>query len=64
MIYSLKNGKTLTDAKGEITYAVAFVVWFAEEAVRNHGDVIPSSYGYSTVFTYEEPVGVCGIITP
>ncbi|KAJ5920148.1 hypothetical protein N7516_011006 [Penicillium verrucosum] len=64
LILSLENGKTLAEAKGEVTYAATFVAWFAEEAVRNYGDVIPSSYANSTVLTYKEPVGVCGIITP
>ena len=64
IILSLENGKTLAEAKGEVAYAATFVAWFAEEAVRNYGDVIPSSYANSTVLTYKEPVGVCGIITP
>lgn len=63
-ILSLENGKTITEARGEITYAASFVSWFAEEAVRSYGDVIPSSYHNATVLTLKEPVGVCGIITP
>ncbi|KAF9889732.1 hypothetical protein FE257_007038 [Aspergillus nanangensis] len=63
-IVSLENGKTLAEAKGEVTYAASFVSWFAEEAVRSYGDVIPSSYHNTTVLTMKEPVGVCGIITP
>ncbi|KAJ5360464.1 Aldehyde dehydrogenase N-terminal [Penicillium concentricum] len=63
-ILSLENGKTLAEAKGEVTYAASFVSWFAEEAVRSYGDVIPSSYQNTTALTFKEPVGVCGIITP
>ncbi|KAJ5958498.1 Aldehyde dehydrogenase N-terminal [Penicillium vulpinum] len=63
-ILSLENGKTLAEAKGEVTYAASFVAWFAEEAVRSYGDVIPSSYQNTTALTFREPVGVCGIITP
>ncbi|OQD85580.1 hypothetical protein PENSOL_c097G09152 [Penicillium solitum] len=63
-ILSLENGKTLLEAKGEINYAASFVSWFAEEAPRAYGDVIPSSYSNTEVFTFKEPVGVCGIITP
>ncbi|KAE8345040.1 hypothetical protein BDV24DRAFT_159874 [Aspergillus arachidicola] len=63
-ILSLENGKTFTEAKGEVVYAASFVSWFAEEAVRSYGDVIPSSYAKTTVLTFKEPVGVCGIITP
>ncbi|KAJ5753595.1 Aldehyde dehydrogenase N-terminal [Penicillium nucicola] len=63
-ILSLENGKTLAEAKGEVIYAASFVAWFAEEAVRSYGDVIPSSYPNANVLTFREPVGVCGIITP
>ncbi|KAJ5165195.1 Aldehyde dehydrogenase N-terminal [Penicillium coprophilum] len=63
-ILSLENGKTLAEAKGEVAYAASFVAWFAEEAVRSYGDVIPSSYQNTTAMTFKEPVGVCGIITP
>jgi succinate-semialdehyde dehydrogenase/glutarate-semialdehyde dehydrogenase len=63
-ILSLENGKTLAEATGEITYATSFVSWFAEEATRAYGSTIPSSYKDTTVLTYREPVGVCGIITP
>ncbi|OQD72716.1 hypothetical protein PENDEC_c019G06031 [Penicillium decumbens] len=48
----------------EINYAASFVSWFAEEAPRAYGDVIPSSYSNTEVFTFKKPVGVCGIITP
>lgn len=64
IILSLENGKAIAEAKGEITYAASFIAWFAEEATRNYGDTIPSSYPNSTVMTFKEPVGVCGIITP
>jgi succinate-semialdehyde dehydrogenase/glutarate-semialdehyde dehydrogenase len=63
-ILSLENGKTFQEAMGEITYAASFISWFAGEAVRSYGDTIPSSYPDTTVLTYKEPVGVCGIITP
>lgn len=64
VILSLENGKTLAEAKGEVEYAASFVSWFAEEATRSYGDVIPSSYTNTTVLTFKEPVGVCGSITP
>lgn len=63
-ILSLENGKTLLEAQGEVRYAASFVAWFAEEATRSYGDVIPSSYRNTTVLTFKEPVGVCAIITP
>lgn len=64
IILSLENGKTLPEAIGEVKYAASFVAWFAEEATRSYGDTIPSSTPNTTVLTYKEPVGVCGIITP
>lgn len=64
IILSLENGKTIAEARGEITYAASFIAWFAEEATRSYGDTVPSSYHNTTVLTFKEPVGVCGIITP
>ncbi|RGP78262.1 succinate-semialdehyde dehydrogenase nadp + [Fusarium longipes] len=64
LILSLENGKTLTEAKGEVLYAASFVAWFAEEATRSYGDTIPSSFHNTVVMTFKEPVGVCGLITP
>lgn len=63
-ILSLENGKTLGEARSELTLAASFASWFAEEATRSYGDTIPSSFKNTTVLTFKEPVGVCGIITP
>jgi delta 1-pyrroline-5-carboxylate dehydrogenase len=40
LILTLENGKTLTEAKGEVTYAASFLEWFAGEAERTHGEVV------------------------
>ena len=64
IILSLENGKTLAEARGEITTAASYASWFAEEATRSYGDTIPSSFKNTTVLTFKEPVGVCAIITP
>ncbi|KAJ5110116.1 hypothetical protein N7532_002761 [Penicillium argentinense] len=63
-ILCLENGKTISEAKGEVLYAASFISWFAEEATRCYGDTIPSSTPNTIVMTLKEPVGVCGIITP
>ncbi|KAK9450191.1 aldehyde dehydrogenase [Limtongia smithiae] len=63
-ILTLENGKTFAEAKGEVSYAASFVSWFAEEAPRSYGDVIPSSTHGNLVMTYKQPIGVCAIITP
>ncbi|KFY49665.1 hypothetical protein V496_09886 [Pseudogymnoascus sp. VKM F-4515 (FW-2607)] len=63
-ILCLENGKTFAEAESEIVYAASFISWFAEEAPRSYGDLIPSSIPNTTVMTMKEPIGVCGIITP
>ncbi|KAF4974861.1 hypothetical protein FZEAL_8290, partial [Fusarium zealandicum] len=63
-ILSLENGKTYSEAQGEVVYAASFISWFAEEATRSYGVTIPSSTPHTTLMTIREPVGVCGIITP
>jgi len=59
-----ENGKPMADSKGEVTYAAGFFEWFAEEAPRTYGDVIPATIPGNRVFTIKEPVGVVGLITP
>ena len=59
-----ENGKPLSDARGEATYASNFFEWFSEEAPRTYGDTIPASVAANRVFTVREPIGVCGLITP
>ncbi|KAF7722250.1 succinate semialdehyde dehydrogenase NADP+ linked [Apophysomyces ossiformis] len=59
-----ENGKTITEARGEIVYGASFFEWFAEEAVRTYGTVIPSHIPNQRFVTIKQPVGVVGIITP
>lgn len=61
---SLENGKTLAEARTEMSLTAAMTSWFAEEATRAYGDTIPSSFKNTKVLTWHEPVGACGIITP
>ncbi|KAG0767448.1 hypothetical protein G6F57_004532 [Rhizopus arrhizus] len=63
-ILTWENGKTLTEAKGEVAYGASFFEWFAEEAVRTYGTVIPSHIPHQRFITIKQPVGVVGIITP
>lgn len=62
-LMSLEQGKPLRESRAEIDYGAAYVEWFAEEARRAYGDVIPSSRGRK-VFVLKEPVGVVAAITP
>jgi succinate-semialdehyde dehydrogenase/glutarate-semialdehyde dehydrogenase len=59
-----EQGKPLAEAHGEIEYAASFIEWFAEEARRVYGDVVPSPWPDRRMFTLREPVGVAALITP
>ena len=59
-----EQGKPLAEAKGEIAYAASFVEWFAEEAKRVYGDVIPSPQVDRRLVAIKQPVGVVACITP
>jgi succinate-semialdehyde dehydrogenase / glutarate-semialdehyde dehydrogenase len=63
-LVSLENGKALTDAKGEVTYAAEFFRWFAEEAVRADGQVTTAPAGANRILVVHQPVGVCVLVTP
>ncbi|MBP0616351.1 NAD-dependent succinate-semialdehyde dehydrogenase [Jiella mangrovi] len=64
LILTLEQGKPLSEARGEIGYGASFVKWFAEEARRIGGGIIPSPTADRRIAVLKEPVGVCGIITP
>lgn len=59
-----EQGKSLTEAKGEIAYAASFIDWFAEEGKRAYGEVIPTHDASKRIVTLRQPVGVVGAITP
>ncbi len=64
LLLTQEQGKSLAEAKGEITYGASFISWFAEEGRRAYGDVIPSHKPGSRLFAIKQPVGVVGAITP
>lgn len=59
-----ENGKTLADARAEVAYGNGFMQFFAEEAARTLGEVIPAPQEGRRIFATREPVGVCAVITP
>ncbi|MHB1186087.1 NAD-dependent succinate-semialdehyde dehydrogenase [Thiobacillus sp.] len=59
-----EQGKPLAEARREIEYAASFIEWFAEEARRVYGDVVPSPWADRRMFTLRQPVGVAALITP
>ncbi|WP_018624852.1 NAD-dependent succinate-semialdehyde dehydrogenase [Kangiella aquimarina] len=63
-LLTTEQGKPLKEAKGEIQYGANYIKWFAEEALRIDGDIIPSPDGQKQIHVIKQPVGVVGIITP
>jgi len=63
-LLTLEQGKPLAEARGEIMMSAAYVQWFAEEARRVYGDIIPSPWADRRILVMREPVGVVGAITP
>jgi len=64
LILTTEQGKPLAEAKGEILYGASFVEWFAEEAKRVYGDVIPSPTNDRRLVVIKQPIGVVAAITP
>ncbi len=63
-LMTAEQGKPLAEARGEIAYAASFIEWFAEEARRVYGEVIPSPLPDRRLVVIKQPVGVCAAITP
>ncbi|MCC7462387.1 MAG: NAD-dependent succinate-semialdehyde dehydrogenase [Gammaproteobacteria bacterium] len=63
-LMTAEQGKPLAEARGEIVYAASFIEWFAEEARRIYGDVIPGHHADKRILVLRQPVGVVGAITP
>ncbi len=64
MLMTLEMGKTLAEARGEVTYGAEFFRWFSEEAVRVHGRYSVAPNGASRLLTMKQPVGPTLMITP
>ncbi|UAW98550.1 NADP-dependent succinate-semialdehyde dehydrogenase [Halopseudomonas nanhaiensis] len=63
-IMTAEQGKPLAEARGEVAYAASFLEWFAEEAKRVYGDVIPGHQPDKRIIVQKEPIGVAAAITP
>jgi len=63
-IVTLEQGKPLAEARGEVAYGSTFIEWFADEARRVYGDVIPSNSSDKRIVVVKQPVGVVAAITP
>jgi len=62
LLLTLEQGKPLAEARGELNYALSFVEWFAEEAKRVYGDVLPHTRSDQRMLAIRQPVGVCAAI--
>jgi len=63
-ILTMEQGKPLAEAKGEIAYGASFIEWFAEEARRLYGDIVPGHQKDKRIFVMKQPIGVVSAITP
>ncbi|MCW5711404.1 NAD-dependent succinate-semialdehyde dehydrogenase [Shinella sp.] len=64
LILSSEQGKPLAEARGEVISNAAYLEWFAEEAKRIDGDIIPGANAGQRILVLKQPVGVCAAITP
>jgi succinate-semialdehyde dehydrogenase/glutarate-semialdehyde dehydrogenase len=63
-IMTAEQGKPLSETRGEVGYGASFIQWFAEEAKRAYGDVIPGHLEHRRILVLKQPVGVAAAITP
>ena len=63
-LITAEGGKPYAEALGEVAYAASFVEWFAEEARRVNGEIVPANTSDKRLLVTREPVGVCAAITP
>jgi len=64
VLMTAEQGKPLAESRGEIAYAAGFIEWFAEEAKRVYGDVIPGHQHDRRIVVLKQPIGVVASITP
>lgn len=63
-ILTAEQGKSLAEAEGEIGYAASFIRWFAEQARRTEGEIIPQTQSHQRLLVIKQPIGVTAAITP
>lgn len=63
-ILTAEQGKPFAEAKAEVAYGASYIEWFAEEAKRINGDIIPPSSSNQRITVFKQPVGVVAAITP
>src|SRR5258708_1345926 len=63
-LISLEQGKPLAEGRGEVAYGASYVAWFADEATRIYGDIIPQQQRGKRMTAVKEPIGIVTAITP
>ena len=63
-LITLENGKALGDSKSEVAYAAEFFRWYAEEAVRNVGEVGRAPASGARMLVTHKPAGIAVLVTP
>ncbi|MGF7131426.1 succinate-semialdehyde dehydrogenase/glutarate-semialdehyde dehydrogenase [Paraburkholderia sp. EB58] len=63
-LISREQGKPLAEGRGEVAYGASYVAWFADEATRIYGDIIPQQHRGKRMTAVKEPVGIVAAITP
>ncbi|MFC3116710.1 NAD-dependent succinate-semialdehyde dehydrogenase [Cellvibrio fontiphilus] len=63
-ILTAEQGKPLAEARAEIAYGASYIEWFAEQAKRINGDIIPAPSRHQRISVIKQPVGVVAVITP
>src|SRR3984893_11622294 len=63
-LITIENGKALSDSRGEVAYAAEFFRWYAEEAVRNIGEVSRAPASGARIFVHHKPAGIAVLVTP
>ena len=63
-LISLEQGKPLAEGRGEVAYGASYVAWFADEATRIYGDIIPQQQRGKRMTAVKEPIGIVAAITP
>jgi succinate-semialdehyde dehydrogenase/glutarate-semialdehyde dehydrogenase len=63
-VITLENGKPLAQSQGEVAMTVDHLLWFAEEARRAYGRLVPNQADGKRHLVMRQPVGVVGAIAP
>jgi succinate-semialdehyde dehydrogenase len=63
-IMTAESGKPISESLGEVMYGNSFVEWFAEEARRIYGEIVPSPVANRQIMMTRQAIGPVGLITP